>query len=97
MPLPMITTSAVSFMVVDLQEHWVKSVGEHKPNPRYDSSWTQLYRDRSVQVPMPAKPDFETGFFRLRLILEPYAPKMIVIHDISENTILISAPVGYRR
>src|SRR5712675_796424 len=34
---------------------------------------------------MATKPDFEAVFLRLRSILEPYAAKMIVVHDSDKN------------
>jgi len=34
---------------------------------------------------MVTKPDFEAVFLRLRSILEPYAAKMIVVHDTDKN------------
>jgi len=34
---------------------------------------------------MATKPDFEAVFLRLRSILEPYAAKMIVVHDTDKN------------
>jgi len=34
---------------------------------------------------MATKPDFEAVFSRLRSILEPYAARMIVVHDTDKN------------
>ena len=34
---------------------------------------------------MPDKADFENTFARLKAILEPYAPKMVVVHDTGDN------------
>jgi hypothetical protein len=34
---------------------------------------------------MPDKPDFAITFQKLKAILQPYAPRLIVVHDTSEN------------
>jgi len=34
---------------------------------------------------MPDKPDFAITFQKLKAILQPYAPRLIVVHDTNEN------------
>ena len=34
---------------------------------------------------MPDKPDFAITFQKLKAILQPYAPRLIVVHDTGEN------------
>src|SRR5258705_11526742 len=87
MPLPTITTSAVS--AIEIIRSLPRNCSPLRPG-RVCVSYRNSFRRTSIAGGpcMKTKPDFDTTFEQLKGILKPYAAKLVVTADTSQNYML---------